>query len=90
MGGAEGVLCSSRARVDAYRSVYPYGIETRYRYFYRAAGGAVSDQVPHMRQQSVLDKKPDVDFQYRRSSPALVTCRNSLQLICEGNQEERS
>jgi hypothetical protein len=54
------------------RQFIPTGIATDIDTFNRAARGAVSDQVPRMRQQSLLDKKPDVDLQCRCSSLALL------------------
>jgi hypothetical protein len=40
------------------------GIETDIDIFYRVAGGVVSNPMPRMRRQSLLDNKPDLDLQY--------------------------
>jgi hypothetical protein len=41
----------------------PAGIETDIDAFIALARGVVSDPVPRMRRQSLLDKKPGVDLQ---------------------------
>jgi hypothetical protein len=42
------------------------------------------DQVPRMRQRSLLDKKPNVDLQHAVFVTGIFTCRNSLQSSMTG------
>jgi hypothetical protein len=76
VGFLENFLCS--------RSCSRVRVLVSLRYLYRAAGGAVSDPVPSMWRQSLLDKKPDLDLRHWVFIASGAACRDCRRPLVSG------